>query len=204
MAAASFTSHAPAGVPEETLRPLITTVERFLEVREELAKQRGEGGARGAALLLVHALIAFHTPETRDVGQQMLVLACSEANVQKGEGKGSYKGWALTRSALDAFKRLDDKPYVARSYVAGTSPENNYTLPKECSVTFRLQDKYVGDVEKGDYKVFVWSSGADSARPVTCKRNDNGVWKAHEFSTLTVGIRAPTGPKTTPSASDDL
>lgn len=158
-------------------------------------------------MLLIHALINYVNPATKKLGQQMLVLAVSEHNVQKGSGDGEYKGWVLTRASSDSFKRLDSQPHVARSYAAGTSPEAGYELPDDISVTFRLQDKYVGDASKGEYKVFVWSSGADSARPVMCRKNDKGVWKCHEYSSLTLGVKPPAkgpcaGPKV--NASDDL
>ncbi len=34
-------------------------------------------------------------------------------------------------------------------------------------------------------------TGAATPRPVTLKRNDRGVWKAYEWSSLLVGVRPP-------------
>jgi hypothetical protein len=56
-----------------------------------------------------------------------------------------------------------------------------------------------GDPETGTFKVFITSSGASSPRPVTVKRNDKGIWKAYEWSTLIVGVEPPAG-----NVSDDL
>ena len=40
-------------------------------------------------------------------------------------------------------------------------------------------------------KLFVFSSGADSPRPVTVKKNNRGLWKATSYSSLDVGVRPP-------------
>ncbi len=56
-----------------------------------------------------------------------------------------------------------------------------------------------GNRETGQYKVFVACSGAELPRPVTLKKNDQGLWKASEWSSLLVGVMPP---MTTPG--DDL
>ena len=40
-------------------------------------------------------------------------------------------------------------------------------------------------------KMFVWSTGADSPRPVHLVKNNRGVWKAKNWNSLSVGVRAP-------------
>ena len=50
------------------------------------------------------------------------------------------------------------------------------------------------EVQAERAKVFVWSSGADSPRPLTLIKNNRGLWKATNWSSLTVGIRPPAAP----------
>jgi hypothetical protein len=38
-------------------------------------------------------------------------------------------------------------------------------------------------------KVFVTSSGADTARPIHLLKNDKGFWKANNWSSLVVGVK---------------
>jgi hypothetical protein len=47
------------------------------------------------------------------------------------------------------------------------------------------------DIDANTVKVFVKCTGADSPRPITLVKNDKGIWKAKEFSSLLVGIKAP-------------
>ena len=54
-----------------------------------------------------------------------------------------------------------------------------------------MTNPYSGDASEGRLKVFVASSGAASPRPVTLQRNNRGLWKAVEWSSLTLGVAAP-------------
>lgn len=150
--------------------------------------------------MLILALLNWVTPKYKTIGEQMLVLSMWEENLSPGN---TYKTYNLSRADIDRVNRLlPPNDYIARSYVAGATPSNNYKINrKSIGIKFRTQDKYVGEIEKGTYKVFVWSGGADTARPVTLKRNSKGLWKVHEFSSLTVGIRPPKG---SGDPSDDL
>ena len=134
----------------------------------------------------------------------MLVLSIYEDNLVNGT---TYKSFALMRADLERLYRVrHPNDYIARSYVAGTSPHTGYFLPLDTTnsivVIFRPQDKLVGSIESGEYKVFIWSTGADTARPIQLKRNAKGLWKVNEFSSLTVGIQAPVAPG--PTAADEL
>jgi len=66
-----------------------------------------------------------------------------------------------------------------------------YSLP---APPYRLDfsaNAYSGDPTAGLYKVFVACSGA-RPRPVTVARDrTDGLWKAYEWSSLLVGVRAP-------------
>lgn len=153
-------------------------------------------------MCFIHALLNYTDPNYSTVGEQMLVLSMFEDNLVEGS---TYKSYALMRADFERLCRFNPpNEYIARSYVAGTTPDNGYEIPENSSicVKFRPQEDMVGSIESGDYKVFIWCSGADTARPLRLKRNVKGLWKVYEFSSLTVGIRAP--PPTGPSAADDL
>lgn len=51
----------------------------------------------------------------------------------------------------------------------------------------------------GLVKLFLYSSGADSPRPIQLSRNDKGLWKAYSWSSLESGVRPPAG-----NGTDDI
>ncbi len=87
--------------------------------------------------------------------------------------------------------QLGGKPYLMRSYFAGTSPENNYTPTQPYSVTF-FDAPYSYDND-GYIKLNVRSSGADNPRQITLRRKGSGddaqwfVWEVFLYP----GIRIP-------------
>ncbi len=85
--------------------------------------------------------------------------------------------------------RLKDRGYIIRSYLKGTSPDNNYTPAKPYVVEIS-ENSYSRD-EEGYVKLFLKSSGADSPRPITLrKKASTGQWFVWQISILT-DIRKP-------------
>jgi hypothetical protein len=167
------------------------TLDEFVALRDKVAKE-----PQGGAAMMVVALFVYVKDET--VGRQCLAVAASRERLE--EGPKGYKGWQLRASDVWLLHtQIKGKDYVLKSYVEGTSPDNGYELPEPPYVFTFSANPHSGNPERGTYKVFITSSGASSPRPVTVKRNDKGIWKAHEWSTLIVGVEPP--PHET---SDDL
>ena len=82
-------------------------------------------------------------------------------------------------------ERFDYCPYVATSFLEGTSPANNYTpsVPYQVKVRTQPNTNLNGD----RITLFLHSSGADSDRPITLRRKGNQyfLWEQHLLS----GIR---------------
>lgn len=71
----------------------------------------------------------------------------------------------------------------------GTRFEDGYVLPAgDLVVRVKQQRDSLQSADKA--KMFVYSTGADTPRPVALTRNDKGLWKGVEWSSLEVGIRA--------------
>lgn len=82
----------------------------------------------------------------------------------------------------------DGKDYVIRSYLAGTSPENNYTPAVPYTVT---PEKDAASEENGRVRVFMRSSGADSPRMIRMRlKASTGEWFIEEEMILS-DIRIP-------------
>lgn len=92
----------------------------------------------------------------------------------------------------EEIRRLRANPDIARSYLGGT-PEGEY---QDAAVDkFRLDGEYSARAQGVDYpepgqaKLFVACGGADRPRPIQLARNNAGLWKVVNFSSLTVGVK---------------
>jgi hypothetical protein len=167
------------------------SIEEFVALRDEVAVE-----PQGGAAMMVAALFTYVQDET--LGRQCLAIAASRERLE--EGPKGYKGWQLRASDVWLLHtQIKGKDYVLKSYIEGTTPDNGYELSEPPYVFTFSDNPHSGDPETGTFKVFITSSGASSPRPVTVKRNDKGIWKAYEWSTLIVGVEPPAG-----NVSDDL
>jgi len=164
-------------------------VESLVAFRDRVATTP-QGGAAVFALALL-ALV-----EDRAKGVGCLTIAIERDKLT--QGTQGYKGFEPSRRDLrELEERVGGKPYLARSYIAGTTPEASYALP---SGPFQIKVReQPNDVKDDRAKVFVWSTGADSPRPIHLVKNNRGYWKASNWSSLTVGCRPPA-----PPVDDDL
>ena len=134
------------------------------------ALQDSPEGAVAACLAALHLLT--HDTEAGKRALTLLHEGVSRTTIQRAE------------------RQLAQHPHLPRSYFLGTSPEGGYALPPTLELDL-TENPYSGSRDKGQLKLFVACSGADSPRPVTTKRRDDGSWYAHEWSSLVVGIRPP-------------
>lgn len=161
------------------------TLDDFIALRDGLAVT-----PEGGAVMMVLALAVYAADPKARFGRDTLVITADRSRLTpKPDG---YRGWDLTVRDQQHIKRqVASRPWGPRSYFVGTSPENGYRLP-EAPYRFELsRNPYSGDEDEGCVKVFVASSGASTPRPVTVKRNNRGLWKALERSSLTVGVEPP-------------
>lgn len=184
------------GPPEQVVDTNVVSVPALPKTVEEFRTWRNTvaGVPQGGAAAFVVALLVYS--QDAALGLQMLTTHIDRELLSPGN-KG-YKGLQPRSMRIRAFRdRVGRKPYIARSYIDGTSHTTGYKLPP---LPWTIRIKEVRDTGRGRSKVFVWSTGADSARPITLKVNNRGVWKAYEWSSLEVGTRRPQKAK----ADDDF
>lgn len=89
--------------------------------------------------------------------------------------------------------RLKDHSYVMRSYFKGATPENDYAVSAPYYVEVSEQNNN-SRTEEGYVKLFIKSSGADSARPITLrKKPSTGQWFVWQPTSLLTDVRKPSG-----------
>ncbi len=137
--------------------------------------------------------------EAQGTDPEAVVALLAEAmfmlETDESQGASLMKVVLSTRiNPREEIRRLRSNPHIARSYVGGTSDADyqDAALSK-----FRLDKEYsartqgIGYPKEGQAKFFVACGGADSSRPITLARNNAGMWKVINFSSLTVGVKKP-------------
>jgi hypothetical protein len=153
---------------------LAKDLEDFVDTQNDVATT-----PQGGALMFVQALIEYS--KGTGLGNEMMTNVIFEGDLVDSE-----------LSNMDRYRLYRVKEFMARSYIDGTNPDDCYTIPNEDKVrlAFRDQKKYVGSIKSGRYKVFVYCGDASlTARPLTLKRNSDGIWKVIEFSSLTLPVQ---------------
>lgn len=148
----------------------------FLAVRDQLA-----GNPAGAATALILALTLF-------VQEPQLGQPCLEAIIHPNR---LAEGQLPRVTYQFIWEQLSQAPYIVRSYVQGTRPEQGYQLPAPPYQFNFFRNRLSDDWGPEHYKVFVHCTGADTPRPVTLRQTETGQWLALEWSTLIVGVREP-------------
>ncbi len=161
------------------------TLDAFVALRDRIA-ETPEGGA---AVTVVAMLLYAREPEA-PLGRQALTLALDRSRIKPSDT--AMLGWKLRLIDVQRLEmRVAGRPWMIFSYFKGTTPEQGYRLPPPPLVITVYPDPLTADADGEFRKVFVGCHGADSPRPVTLKRNTSGVWKAWEWSSLTVGVKPP-------------
>ncbi len=160
---------------------LANSVEEFTQIRDQLASSP-EGGA--AVFILALKMFA----ENPTLGEQCLVIATDRSKLQQGN---VYKGFQIDNFLMNRLKeQIKRYPYIANSYFSGANADNGYTFNTPTEIICS-ENSYSGDVNSGEFKIFVKSSGADSPRPMYMIKNNRGIWKASEWSSIIMGIVPP-------------
>lgn len=155
------------------------TVEEFIDLRNKIAIS-----PQGGAAMFILALKIYS--EDVNLGTKFIIISVDKNLLIKGN---KYKGYDLGRSSWWTIKnQIKKNKKIPNSYIKGANPENNYTTKLPYRFNF-CANPYSGNKTKGDFKVFVKCSGADSNRPMRLKKNTMGIWKVNNWSSILVGIK---------------
>lgn len=135
-------------------------------------------------------LVAFEVYQRNpEEGMKMLISQIDRSRLTEGNG---YKGFVIGGSDLSLLQRQCAKQkYMFRGYFKGATPENGYELPAGSLQLETGRGKYGGDEAEGSIKIWVKCSGASSPRPIRVEKNNRGIWKGKEWSSIVVEVQAP-------------
>ena len=132
----------------------------------------------GAAKMYFDAVFCYMDVRTRSEGSKMLRFIMHEK-----------AGWEKSPNFSTLVQRMRDPKHqhIFRSFAEGTSPENDYSMNPN---NYRLM---MGELveEPGYLRLFLYSSGADSARPIWVKQFDDGLWYVINVVGTYSGVREP-------------
>ncbi|NLZ56261.1 MAG: hypothetical protein GX900_06330 [Clostridiaceae bacterium] len=139
---------------------------------QELADQGMDTPENTAALFFV-ALEAMIS-ESRSEGLAMI-------NVLKGPQPMSRHEESFLKD------RIMDKPWLARAYFQGATPENNYAPNEPLTLIFERDTR---PQEPGFARVYIKTPAFDSKRGMQL-RSKGGKWYIWEYSAVVTGVRIP-------------
>ncbi|MBN2571263.1 MAG: hypothetical protein JXA68_03985 [Ignavibacteriales bacterium] len=165
-----------------------TSIESFTSLRDELSVT-----PQGGASVFVVAMLMY--VQNAELGIQAFTIALDRNNLV--EDNSGYKGFKPDKSFTYMVQNyLQPRPYLANSYLLNTTFTDGYVLPSK-PYQIKLSTNPYSQISETEIKLFIECSGADSPRPIIMKKNDKGIWKTSNYSSLFVGIK-------TPPVSDDL
>ncbi len=171
---------AHAQLETVTIESIPADIDEFTALRDEIAVT-----PEGGAAMFVVAMLIYN--QDRGLGLDCFtVIFANDETILRKDPDG-YKGYSPDLSSMYLIERLNDKPWITNSYVFGTSPASMYQL-KALPYAFKFNRNEYSEIKSDIIKVFIYSSGASTPRPVTLLKNNRGIWKVKEFSSLVVGV----------------
>ncbi len=189
-AAGCATTKGSGDETQVRLDGLPQTMDEFAGMRDAMAVH-----PEGGAAYMVLAGLMYAQDET--LGLQAIT---SMMEGDKLTGPAVYKDKGLPAEQVTRLSERWGSPggkaYVPRSYVQDTHQDDGYVLPQPPYVVkVRLSQQ-----DKGVAKVLVWSTGAQTPRPLTLVKDDAGVWKVRDFQALLQDVKPPK--ETKPKAAE--
>ncbi len=164
-----------------TIDHIPSTTDEFIQMRDRMAKTP-EGGA---AIFVLATIKYTQDPE---MGRHWVIIATDPYWLSSSSAGRAYKGFDLGNSANFSLQQTDSKKYIPYSYIKGTSAANGY---QPGNTPYKISIERSTDAGDGMIKIFVQTSGADTARPITMNKNSAGIWKGFEYSSIFVGVKQP-------------
>ena len=176
--ASSFVSKSFAEEQSYTLPSMPSTFEEFKALRAVHSKTPG-----GAAALFVAAMILYG--KNNDDGIKAFTLVLDRYYIWKSGRGVNVRGYSPNRSVMGYINMLKRKPYLGRVYIAGTNYKNAYKLG---SAPYKIEISRVAKKGAGKVMLYIRTTSGNMPRPIGFKRNNRGVWKAYQVSSLFIGV----------------
>lgn len=151
-------------------------IQEFEQLRDQIATS-----PEGGAVVFILAL-QIYTIDS-EFGKQALTISYDLSELKKGNW---YKGYEPSEGVKFFLKQLEKRPYIPFGYLDGATPENGYKVQLPYKFVFSRIDQE----DSQNAKVFIKTYGV-MPRPIRLVKNNKGIWKVKEASSIFVGIQPP-------------
>lgn len=151
-------------------------IEEFEELRDRIAISP-EGGA------VIFILATQIYTIDREFGKQALTISYDLSELKKGNW---YKGYEPSEGNKFFIKQLEKSPYIPFGYIEGAIPENGYKV----QLPYKFVFSKIVQEDSQNAKVFIKTYGV-MPRPIRLLKNNRGIWKVKEASSIFVSIQPP-------------
>lgn len=172
---------------------LPSTPEDFTALRDSIAKDPRGGYAAFICAMLIYG-------QNKDLGLKCMTLTLDQSLLTKGGSSPVYKGYSPNNDAMYLIRQIDKYPWLGAIYVDGTSVEKDYVLPAKGPYVIRFNQLTLD--RDDEVRLYAFTASGNLPRPITLKKNDKGIWKALNISSVVVGPSKL--PKKAAVAKDDL
>jgi hypothetical protein len=165
-----------------SLKSIPATIEEFIAMRDEVALTPSGGAAMFVAAMINYA-------DNPALGLQCFTaILVNDSTLLWDDPKG-YGGKSPNKNTMYFIEQIKKAPYMPNSYIVGTTVDNGYALPSApYKITISTNKYSATKIESGECKVFIANTGGNMPRPITLIKNNKGIWKVKEFSSLVVGL----------------
>jgi hypothetical protein len=163
---------------EFALPKIPVSVDEFIMLRDSLAQD-----PRGGYVMFICAMIVYG--KNKELGLQCMTLMLDQSLLKKGGSKPAYKGYSPGADAMYLIRQIDKFPWLGAIYIDGCALENSYSLPAKGPYVIRFNQLTLDETDQ--VRLYAFTSSGNLPRPITLKKNDKGLWKALNISSVVVG-----------------
>lgn len=157
-----------------TIDEIPTSLDDFLSLRDEYATT-----PEGGAVIFILAMMLY--VENEEIGLAAFTIALDRDQLSSGN---AYSNFQPGRSWYYFFDQLVGREYLPNVYVDGTDYSNGYQL-NDNPYSFTFTDSQI--ISENNVRVYVQTTSGNMPRPINLIRNNRGIWKVSEASSLFVG-----------------
>lgn len=149
----------------------------------------------GGAAMFILALLIYSNLREEDGYQCLVNMFHVDELKDSRDLRYSYRGYGIKQINENTLKRqFLAKPYLSKSFILGTSPENGYRMPDwQNGEPIRVETwkDRKDEIRGGQLRVYVRGSGSTVGRHMNMVRNDQGIWKVTKWASLQGGVTKP-------------
>jgi len=132
--------------------------------------------------MFVIAMLTY--AKNKDLGIKFFTLIMDMDVLARNPGNPlNVQGYVPNGNTMSLVRQLDTRPYLPGIYIVGTTVENSYAVSLPATIEFRQATVRGEDT----VSLYALTTSGNMARPITLRKNSNGLWKATEFSSMFVG-----------------